>query len=184
MAFLKLDDKVTNILKNISLIGFAVLTIRLLIWTDTFHTSLLYIALPFGLSLALYYFTPRTDGTSAAKRFWNNLRQNMIIMLAASLIVMEGYVCVIMFMPIFFLFSFIAFLADYVRNRSDKGSLNAHVIPVIVVLMSLEGAADSTTFNRVNEVTYSQVIQADVATLKQRLTNPVTLQGCTASSTG
>ncbi len=177
MPFFKQDDKATGAIKTILLIGLSVLAIRLLIWTDSFHTGLLYIALPFALSLGLYYFTPVTEGTSWKQRFWNNLRTSLIIMFSVSLILMEGYVCLVMFMPIFFVFTLIAFIADYVRHQSDKGSLNVHMIPAMVVLMSIEGVSDQTTFSRYNEVTYSQVIQADIKTLKHRLTNPVQLQG-------
>ena len=101
MYLLKPDDNASVILVILTLIGVAVLAVRLLIWTDTFHSGLLYIAWPFVLSLALYYFTPTTEGTSWKRRFWNNLRVSMIVMLACSLILMEGYVCVVMFMPIF-----------------------------------------------------------------------------------
>ena len=175
MQFLNKEYKATGTIKIILLIGIAVLLVRLLVWTDSFHTGLLYIALPFAISLALYYFTPVTEGTNWKQRFWNNLRTNLIIMFAVSLILMEGYVCVVMFMPIFFLFTLIAFIADYVRHRSSKGSLNAHVIPALVVLMSIEGVSDHTTFGRYNEVTYSQVIQADVSTIKHRLSQPIEL---------
>ena len=170
-----LGDNIGKTLKIIALIGISVFAIRFLIWTDSFHTGLLYIALPFALSLILYYFTPVTEGISWKQRFWNNLRSSLIIMFSVSIILMEGYVCVVMFMPIFFLFTLIAFIADYIRYRSDKGSLNAHVIPALVVVMSMEGISDETTFNRYNEVTYSQVIQADVSTIKHRLAQPIEL---------
>lgn len=177
MPVFKLGDRATASLKVVTLIGVFVLIARLLIWTHRFHTGLLYIAMPFGLSLALYYLTPHTDGTTWKKRFWNNLRITLIIMLAASLILMEGYVCVVMFLPIFFFFTFIAFIASYIRHRCRKDSLNAYALPAIVMLFSLEGVTDATTFNRHNQVTYTQIIEADVNTIKNKLSQPIALQG-------
>ena len=175
MSIFKLRDKATSSLKILTLIGIAVLLVRSLIWADKLHSSLLYIAIPFGLSLALYYLTPHTDGITWKKRFWNNLRVTMIIMLAASLILMEGYICVVVFLPIFFLVTLIAFIACYIFHRLKRGSLNAYALPAIVMLLSLEGVTDITTFNRHNQITYSQVIDGDIDTIKQKLSQPIIL---------
>ena len=177
MKFLKQNDKANLPLLIVTLVGISVLVLRLLIWTDKFHSGLLYIAWPFALSLALYYFTPHTDGKSWKKRFWNNLRISMIILLASSVMLMEGYVCVVMFLPIFFFFVLVAFFAFYAYHRFGKGSIQAQIIPFIVVLASLEGVTNATTFNRYNEVTYSQVVQTDIGTIKERLERPPEPQG-------
>lgn len=172
MQLLNKKDNATLYLQALLILGGAVLFLRLLLWTDTFHTSLLYIAWPFGLSLVIYYFTPHTDGSSWRKRFWNNVRISMIFLLASSLILMEGYICVVMFLPIFFAGVLIAFIAFYLRNRFGKGSINAHIVPLVVALVSLEGVTDATTFNRYNEVTHTQVVQSSLADIRQRLEKP------------
>lgn len=172
MEFLKKNDRATPYFKGILILGASVLFLRLLISTNSFHSSLLYVAWPFGLSMVLYYFTPQTDDSTWKKRFWNNLRICMIVLFASSLILMEGYVCVIMFMPIFFLGVLVAFISYYLLNRYGKGSINAQIIPIIVALISLEGVTEATTFDRHNEVTHTQIVQSSVEDIKQHLESP------------
>lgn len=101
----------------------------------------------------------------------------MIILFASSLILMEGYVCVIMFLPIYFLFTLLAFIAAYLQHHSNKGSLNAHALPLVVIFLSLEGTTQTTSFDRLNIVTHTAVVDVDVATVKQRLAEPIQLNG-------
>lgn len=168
--------RVNKALFVILLTAFCVFSIRVLVATDTFHSGLLYLAIPFALSMAIYYFTPITDGSSWKGRFWNNLRYNLIVLFAVSIVLMEGYICVVMFMPIFFLVVILAFLADYIRHRSDKTSINAHVVPAIVVLLSVEGVSDATSFNRYNEVSYSHIVSASPEEILHTLSQPMELQ--------
>ena len=176
MPILKLGDRTTTSLIILTAIGVFVIAARLLIWTDTFHSGLLYIAWPFTLSLMLYYLTSDGEGTSWKVRFWNNTRYSLIVIFSASLILMEGYICVVMSLPIIFLIIFLAFLSTYLHNRSGPGRVNTYLLPFLVLMMSLEGVSEATTFNRYNEVTTSQIIEADVARIRERLTHPVVLQ--------
>lgn len=177
MSDSKSQDRATPWLKLVTLIGVLVLFIRFIISADKYHTGLLYILMPFGLSLLVYCITPHTDGTTWKKRFWNNFRISLIILLTSSLIVMEGYVCVIMFLPIFFFFTLLAFVTCYIFHLCKKNSVNSYVLPAIVLLASLEGVTDITTFNRHNQITYTQVIKSDVNTIKKKLSQPIEFQG-------
>jgi len=173
MKFFKKNDRekdsATKYFEKIILIGFTLLAFRLLFFSNSFHSSLLYIAIPFILSLVLYYMTPHTDGASWKSRFWNNLRHTMIIWLASAIIMMEGYVCIIMAMPLFIFITFCSFLGQYIWEKSKDNYFKAYFIPVIIILSSIEGVTDETTFNRYNEVTYSKIINADIKTLSKRL---------------
>ena len=177
MRILNLDDRATAALVGTTMIGVFFLSVRLLIWADKFHTGLLYIALPFCLSVALYYLTPDTDGATWLRRFWNNLRLTLIVMFASSLILMEGYVCVVMFLPIFVFITILAFLACFIANRSRKGSVGVYVLPAVVLLLSLEGVSEATTLDRYIEVSYSRIVQADTEEIVERLTQPIRLRG-------
>ncbi len=170
--FIREGDGSTNVLIVVVLVGVSVLTLRLLIYTDTFNSALLYIAWPFGLSLALYYLTPHTDGTSWMKRCWNNFRTATIALLACSLMLMEGYVCVLMALPIFFFAFLIAFFVAYANDKWGKKKLTVQLLPALVLLVSLEGVTDFTTVPRFNEVVHSQIVPTNVATIKQRLATP------------
>lgn len=174
----KEDEKeVGGWLRMIVFIAIGVALFRILAGYHINNTALLYVGIPFGMSLALYFFTPRLKGTTWKRRFWNNVRTTMIIMLASSVILMEGYVCVLMFLPIYFFFTFVAFVAAYIHHRSDRKSLHAYALPVLVLAMSMEGVTDETSFPRYNEVVYSGVFEGDVATLKAAISQPIVLEG-------
>ncbi len=177
MDDLKRSDRASFVLLTLIAIGVSVLLIRILIFTNTFHTALLYIAWPFILSVMIYYFTPQTDGTTWRKRFWNNVRMSMIVLFGSSLVLMEGYICVIMLMPIFFVGVLVSFISQYLKHRYGGGSINAHIIPICVALISLEGVTEATTFDRYNEVSHTELVQSDVETIKRRLSRPPKPEG-------
>ena len=176
MPLLKSNDRATRFLVVLTAVGIAVLALRLLIATDRFNSALLYVGLPFGLSLALYYLTPETDGATWLKRFWNNLRLTLIVLFGSSLILMEGYLCVILFLPIFVFIVMLTFVGCYLQNRSKRGSAVSFTLPALILLLSLEGTSDLTTLNRYNEVSHSQVIEADAASIKERLSRPIAFE--------
>ena len=177
MRQLKMTDGATFWLLLLTAIGFFVLAARLLLFAEYFHSALLYIAVPFALSIGLYVFTPYTNGSTWKKRFWNNLRTCLIVILASSLILMEGYVCVIMALPLFLIVLLFAFLTAYLWNNHGQNSPKSYLLPVVIILSSLEGTAPELTFNRYNEVSYSQVVDMDVATIRQRLQQPIKFKG-------
>lgn len=171
------DDPATHFLLWTIVLGAAVLAARLLVTTGTFHSGLLYIAWPFGLSLALYALTPITDGTTWKKRFWNNFRSSTILVLASSIVLQEGYVCVVMALPLFFIGFLFSFFAQYLQHKFGKRSVSVHLFPLAIVLLSLEGVTSATTFERYNEVTYSKVVAASSATIKHRLSRQLKAKG-------
>lgn len=173
-------EKSLTALQTFAVLGFFILTIRFLLYTNTFHSGLLYIAYPFLLSVAIYYFTPHTDGSSWMKRFWNNLRLCLIQLLAVSVVTMEGYVCILMFLPIFFFITLLTFFAKLIDHRTKhrkKGKYYSAILPSIILILSMEGVTETISFNRYNEVTYSQVIPTNVHTIKEKLTQPIILEG-------
>ncbi|MCB0473947.1 MAG: hypothetical protein KDC56_12880, partial [Flavobacteriaceae bacterium] len=117
------------------------------------------------------------EGTSWKRRFWNNLRTNLIIILASSLLLMEGYVCVIMAMPLFILITIVAFISAYIWNTYGKGSPKSYILPAIMILASFEGTTPEFSFNRYNAVTYTQTVNLDAATIKERIQQPIKFKG-------
>ena len=177
MKLLKKNDGATIWIVMISLIGVFVLASRFLDYSGKFHTGLLYIAIPYGLSLLLYYLTPYKKAETWKRRFWNNLRGFLIVMLASSIFLMEGYVCVIMAMPLFLIVLVFSFLTTYIWNTYGKNSPKSYLFPALIIMASLEGTTPEFTFNRYNEVSYSQVIDLDIDTIKARIETPIQFQG-------
>ncbi len=177
MTFLKEDDSATKWIITVSLIGVFVLSARFLMYTDQFHTGLLYIAVPYGLSLLLYYFTPYKKAETWKRRFWNNLRSCLIVILASSIFLMEGYVCVIMAMPLFVIIILFSLFTTFIWNTYGKKSPKSYLLPAMMIMASLEGTTPEFTFNRYNEVSYSQVVDLNAQTIIKKIESPIQFHG-------
>jgi len=177
MKFLKKNDSATLWVVMMTLTGIFVLSARFLMYTGTFHTGLLYIAIPYGLSLLLYYLTPYKKAETWKRRFWNNLRSFLIVMLASSAFLMEGYVCIIMAMPLFLIVILFSLLTTFIWNTYGKKSPKSYLLPAVMIIASLEGTTPEFTFNRYNEVSYSRVVDLDIDTIKERIETPIKFQG-------
>ena len=65
------------------------------------NSTLLYLAVPFGISVLLSQLTSRSERPSLGWRYLDHLRDATIVLLATSAFLYEGFVCVLMFMPIY-----------------------------------------------------------------------------------
>jgi hypothetical protein len=76
-------------------------------------------------------------------------------MLASSVVLFEGFICVLFFMPIYFFIVTLEFILGWANATRAKrsGKINSTVIPILVVLLSMEGTSEFTTFNRHNTAT-------------------------------
>lgn len=86
----------------LALIAFFSLGYRLL-YAYRFDTSaLLYVGFPAAISLVLILFTRRSTNEKWTTRYLNHTRSALIVMLGSSILLFEGFLCVLMFMPIYF----------------------------------------------------------------------------------
>ena len=108
-----------------------------------FDTSaLLYIGFPLLISVALILFTGKGTSQNWKVRYWNHMRSALIVMLVSSILLFEGFLCVLMFIPIYFGVILCVFLIEFIyRSTSGKpgGKISVHLLPVILVVSSLEG---------------------------------------------
>lgn len=156
-------------------IGVAALTIRAVLDSSFRNSALLYLLIPFALSILLYKTTARTDGATTIRRFLNHLRDGTIVMLATSAILFEGFLCVLMFMPIYYFAITIGFLFSLAADAANKrgGGKQVYAIPALVVLLSMEGAANPLTFERYREATHVAVVDASIDQLKANMARPI-----------
>jgi hypothetical protein len=141
-------------------------------------SALLYVGIPFCIAIMLIFTAKKIDTPSLVQRFWFLARDAFIVMLASSAILMEGFLCVVMFMPIYFFIMLLAFLIIYLyeKQSNKKNKLHIHILPILLLISSLEGVHPDFSFNRYNEVTSTRVIQADIQHIKRSLMQPVELQ--------
>ena len=125
--------------------------VRLALGTEWMRTSaVLYVLVPYLIGWAIYLFTPQPKGAGFGVRLWNHMRVALIVMLTTSLLLFEGFLCVMMFLPIYFLFAMLVVatssrldqpinMDDEDDKRRIRDTFRFAVLPLLVVVLSLDG---------------------------------------------
>lgn len=116
------------------------------------ESAVLYVLIPYLVGVLVYLVTPPASGIGFWARLWTHMRTALIVMLSTSLLLFEGFLCVVMFLPIYFFFAIliIATNSRYMKAPSDSilsensdggpgQHLRSSLIPMIIVILSLEG---------------------------------------------
>lgn len=152
--------------------------IRLVLDSNFANSAVLYVAIPFLASFAIFQFTEKPKSGRLWMRYLAHLRDATIIMLATSVVLFEGFICVLMFMPIYYLIVSIGFGAEALFRQSEKGKRNklkASILPMAIALLAIEGLSPSTSFERQNKVTRSVVVNASIDQLKANMAAEINL---------
>lgn len=161
------------------LIAAVSIVIRLLMEYDFDNTGLLYIGVPFLISMALMWIDRENPNKSWRKAMVNHLLLALIVMLGSSVVLFEGFLCVLMFLPIYLgviLLAFIYFYLHELYAKSRGTKLFGHIIPVFLLLAALEGTHPLVSVNRDNVVTVSRIIDAGVDDIRAQINTPPELQ--------
>ncbi|MGJ8561208.1 MAG: hypothetical protein ACSHX3_13315 [Litorimonas sp.] len=116
------------------------------------ESAVLYVLIPYLVGLLIYVVTAPAAGVGFWARFWTHMRTALIVMMSTSLLLFEGFLCVIMFLPIYFFFAMLTIATNprYVKAPSDSilndqknggtgHHLRSSLIPAIIVILSLDG---------------------------------------------
>ncbi len=164
----------------LTLIPAGALCVRLLIEIDLHRSTILYLAMPYALALVLAFCTRSSPGSGLTAGYWNLTRTGLIIMLGSSLILYEGFLCVLMFLPLFFIFLLFGFVLDALMERGRRRGkrLQATAVPLIVlVLLSLEGSHERLAFARDEHVSVVRNTALPVERILANLARPDMGQG-------
>lgn len=159
-------------------IGIASLLIRMLMRYDFDNSALLYVGIPFLISLAIVAFRP----PSSREKWWHAYRDHayiaLIIFLSSSIVLFEGFVCVLFFMPIYFLVVSVGFLIAWYNNtRSARGGKTyISILPLLVLATSLEGTSDFLSFERESHVTVTKTASLSRDEILRNMAQPIDLQ--------
>lgn len=146
--------------------------IRLILDSNFANSAVLYVAIPFLVSFAIFQFTEKPKSGRLWMRYLAHLRDATIIMLATSVVLFEGFICVLMFMPIYYLIVSIGFGAEALFRKSEqdrRSKLKASILPMAIALLAIEGLSPSTSFERQNQVTRSVIVNASIDELKANM---------------
>lgn len=160
-------------------IAVASLAVRLLMNYRFHETALLYVGIPFAIALALILLRSPSEDVGWKKKYLNKLIDAFIIMLGTSVVLFEGFVCVVMFMPIYLVVILLMFIIDFATQHANKHShsrLSMHILPVLIVLSSLEGVVAPLSFERDEHVVVTRVVRASVAEIQHNLLQSMDLQ--------
>lgn len=175
LAFKEIRNR--NILVLI-IIGVSSLLIRLLMQYNFDRSALLYVGVPFLIAITLL-FVERPDPVHNWKRRYVNITiHSLIIMLGSSIILFEGFLCVVMFMPIYFFIVFLMFLLEAFKRqgyKKNQGKSYAQILPVLILLSAFEGVVPELSFDREYEVTSTKIVSANITDIKQQLKQPIKL---------
>ena len=161
------------------MIAVSSILVRLLIEYRFDNSALLYVGIPFLIALSLIQIRDPAEPRHWKKRYLNQLIDAFIIMLGSSVLLFEGFVCVVMFMPIYLIIILVMFVINVMRERSKKqepGTLSIHVLPLLIVVSAVEGTSPVVSFDRDEQVSVTRVVNKSIAEIKHNLMQPMNLQ--------
>ncbi len=157
--------------------GLASLVIQQLIRHDLDHTALLYLAVPYVVAVLITLLRPYKDNDKWWARYVSHSVTALVVFLASSTVLFEGFICVLFFMPIYFFGVTLAFIASWigVARSGRKGNTYATAIPLLIAFLSIEGTSDVTTFDRHNMASATATTTIPSEQLLQNLATPFEL---------
>lgn len=171
------EDRV-NAFAAILLIGTASLTVRALIHYEFDQSALLYVGVPYVISLFIVAYKPVVTNA----RWWHQYRDHtltaLIVFLASSVVLFEGFVCVIFFLPIYFFVVSLAFLLSWFshRRRHGRGRTFVSILPLVILASSFEGTSESLSATREASVTVTKITGLAPNEVMQNLAKPMDLR--------
>lgn len=157
--------------------GLASLTIQLLGRYEYDHTAMLYLAVPYGVAVLITLIRPYGDHDTWWERYISHAVSALVVFLMSSVVLFEGFICVLFFMPIYFLGVTLAFIASWIAVSRDARRSRTYslAIPMLVAILSVEGTSDVTTLERHNTATATTVTTTSPQELLHQLATPFEL---------
>ena len=156
--------------------GGAALLVHLLFRTNLQTSALLYVAIPYLLALLIAAVRPYKPDTKWYHKYLSFMTTTIVAFLASALILMEGFICVIAFMPILLIVVTLAFITDGLVQIRDKYSTHfSFLLPLIVLVSSLEGTHEDLSFDRKESVTVTHIAPISADAIRQHMSEPMEL---------
>ena len=173
----RIGMKNAKIIAFLSFIIFLVAIIQFLMFMRLFNSAVLYVLIPYSVSIFVAWFRPLADQSSLLYQYCRHLAYALIIFLSTSILLGEGFVCVVFFFPIYILIVSITFLVKGSnKGREDSQNLMSVALPFFIVLMSLEGTSSSFSLPRQSFIEVNRVTSLSVNEIKQNLSKPFSLE--------
>ena len=150
--------------------------VQILVGVGLHKSALLYIGLPLLVSVILILLKNDSPYKSAGRKYWTYTLNGLIIVIASAILLGEGFICVAFLLPIYLIILLMMFIAEILyKNAKDKHSLKAHILPLVLLVISMEGISPVVSFER-KETAYAEaVIDHTTLDLNELLLKPMDL---------
>lgn len=144
-------------------------------------TALVYIGLPWLVALILALtarFDSEPEESGENTEGFKVVRGSLIVMLGSSVLLGEGFICVLMFLPIYLFVVLLSVGTKWVKERHPSKNSKLHPIhlsPLLIGFSALEGTHPDLSFERQSSVTVQQVTSVDKEQLWANLHEPMVL---------
>ena len=151
------------------------LAMYLLLAGGLFHSSLLYIFIPYCISVAITAFRSYEKPTSLLKGYLGHLLTALTVVLGAMILLGEGFVCIAFFVPIHIIVITVTYIGYAIKERKGRGNKFGFIIPAVVLAISMEGTSATLSFERLNHVDVFRTSSLTVSEIKANLAKPFDL---------
>ena len=165
-----------NWLATMLLIGIGSVAYHLLAHHGLHSSALLYIGIPYLGALAIVIVRPTKSDQSWWHRYRDLSLTSLIVLLGSSVVLFEGFICVLFFLPIYFLVVSLVFALDWLAGKAPKGKSLSALVPIIVLGSSFEGTTEVLSVDRIAQAEASRVADLTPEELMRNLTRPIDLQ--------
>jgi len=149
----KLGRKRAVLLVYLTGVALVALTMRVLMAQKLYHSSILYVLIPFLISVAITFFRSPKPLTTRWRKYLSHIATATTILLSTSILIGEGFICILFFAPIYLFIVTLTYIASAIANKNSKYSM---IFPALVLAMSVEGINPDLSLPR---HTYAQVKQ-------------------------
>jgi uncharacterized membrane protein YoaK (UPF0700 family) len=136
-----------------------------------------YVALPYLITLLIIVFVRPYD-PDLRHRYRLIFRDSMLAFFGIAIVFFEGFICVLFFIPIYMMMIGVA-LATEALLRSFKhkkeNKIVSHVLPLLVLVASLEGVTPSLSVDRTNIVSVNASSTLSIQELQANLLSEISL---------
>lgn len=141
------------------------------------NSALLYLAVPYSVAVLITLLRPYGKPDKWWERYISHSVSALVVFLMSSVVLFEGFICVLFFMPIYFIGVTLAFIAHgcVVAYDARKRKTYSLAIPLLVAVLSVEGTSDVTSFDRQATATATAVTELASAELLENLATPFEL---------
>jgi hypothetical protein len=151
-------------------VAFASVLYRVIVHQKMEQTALLFIGIPTALAV-LVAMTPKAKSVTGGI-----LKAMTIAMLMAAPLLGEGFICILMASPLFFVVGvFIGKLID-LSKRESRGTTMTGLLLLAFLPMSFEGTSERLSFPREETVAVERVLAASAGEVERALGQPLQVE--------